>query len=676
MASPLATKSYAALNAPIPASPRINFAQPNHESAMRSPDDTQSSPFMANMPDNENQVSHSLDPLSPTPKSPGGHSSLKMLKIRPSGDHVERPRDQSSRRLSTREKRFPIKISASAENRPAPVPEPAPSPERPQENGTLERAMQIAHQEYSEIDYEDTDAKFDEPNGESNDGGEGNSFADDTAFSNFSAVPDMTMFAKIGHTPSKFAQSKMSSAYTPATLRRPNTFSSTSPTPRRHVPDNFNDTTNLLDFTEQFTNFGASSRRLNSQSQDHTVSNLYNTLQSARTPSPSKFQSHHQTSSRMSNLLDFDIPPAPTPRSMPSITPRELESLKSAMMSEISSLKASLSGKEAEVMSLKNAIGDAEKRVGESFEQLRELEAEKDTWMRRQHDMEQILHSVKEEFMHSERERENLEGRLNESEQRREAAEMMAQEAESKMAAMRAAGGSTGESGSGPKSPTPPSSREIEIAVEKVARELHTLYKGKHETKVQALKTSYQNKWERKVRELENKVDELAGENNELRTGRDATMTGVIPRAQDLEMMEELRSQAARDAQNAKELEARLEGLLQEVQSIKNDNASIRQELEQERVEKGELVAACDELLALQETQQTPAPKVAAQSNGDAGFRTSISRPSGLRAPNFSNLPSKIGESRIGRTAPAADKSRSGSSQSSRPGSGLARYQS
>lgn len=307
------------------------------------------------------------------------------------------------------------------------------------------------------------------------------------------------------------------------------------------------------------------------------------------------------------------------------------------------------------------------------------IEAEKDTWMRRQHDLEQILHNVKEEFMHSERERKVLEGRLNESEQRREAAERMAQEAESKMAAMRAAGGSWRHSGSGPKSPTPPSSREIEIAVEKVARELHTLYKEKHETKVTALKKSYEAKWDRKCKELEHKVDELIREKDELLIGHDANMSDVVPRMQDMEMMEELRSQAARHAQNAKELEARLEGLLQEVQSIKNDNATIRQELEQERIEKGELVAACDELLALQETNQTPAPKAAPTANGDAGFRQSVSRASGLRAPNFSSQPSKswYGESRIGRApASSTDKSRSGSSQSSRPGSGLARYAS
>ena len=151
------------------------------------------------------------------------------------------------------------------------------------------------------------------------------------------------------------------------------------------------------------------------------------------------------SSNRMSNLLDFDIPPAPTPRSMPSITPRELESLKSGFLSEISSLKASLSGREAEVQSLKTAVGDAEKRVGESMEQVREernlkeqLAAEKEEWEKRGREMEAVLRNVKDEIVHGERERDDLEGRLEESERRREAAEMMAQEAESKMAGMKA----------------------------------------------------------------------------------------------------------------------------------------------------------------------------------------------------------------------------------------------
>ena len=69
------------------------------------------------------------------------------------------------------------------------------------------------------------------------------------------------------------------------------------------------------------------------------------------------------------------------------ITPRELETMKSEFQSQITSLKATLSGKEAEVASLKSSASDAERRVGEALEELREgrlriedLEAQKLDW--------------------------------------------------------------------------------------------------------------------------------------------------------------------------------------------------------------------------------------------------------------------------------------------------------
>ncbi|ELR07303.1 hypothetical protein GMDG_02483 [Pseudogymnoascus destructans 20631-21] len=367
---------------------------------------------------------------------------------------------------------------------------------------------------------------------------------------------------------------------------------------------------------------------------------------------------------------------------MPSVTPREVEGLKSALLSEISSLKASLSGKEAEVVFLKSAIGDAEKRAGDGMEMLRDeraareqLEAEKEAWEKRGREMEGVLRNVKEEIVHAEREREDLEGRLDESEKRREAAEGMAQEAESKMAGMRAV---AAQSAAGPGSPGEGAARraagasaahEVEFAVEKVARELHALYKSKHETKVAALKKSYEGRWDRRVKELEAKVEDLGHENDHLRLGRDATMSGVVPRMPVNDVTEELRAQAAMDAQIAKELEARLEGLAQEVQSFKADNAGLREELQQERIEKGELVAACDELLALQEASASV--RGPAVNSGVENLRGSISRASGLRAPNYSA--GAAGESKIrppGGGAGAGDRARSGSGQA-RPGSGL-----
>lgn len=681
MALPLTTKTNTAMNASIP-SPKQHMStnlEPDVE--VDSIDNTPSSPFVMNAFQSENVSRTKLEPLSPSSTSHKGISPLKTLKIRAAAQsEVNRQKERDPRKISAPVKRFPVKINTSTEDRSIQIQEPISTPDEAlRDNEGLTKAIQILEDDYSEIDYDDTECRFEDTILTHHGAGDEEGFADDTAFSTFSAVPDMTMFAKIGHTPTKstaFRQTpRINGTYTPATLRRPMPQELSSPTPR---PQQFNDgdTTNLLmDFTEQFNSFSTSTRRGQaSPARNQTASDLFSQTHNARTPSPNKHrQQQSLPSSRMSNLLDFDIPPAPTPRSMPSVTPRELESLKSALLSEISSLKASLSGKDAEVLSLKSAIGDAEKRAGEGMEQVREerslkeqLEMEKEAWEKRGREMELVLRNVKEEIVHSESEREDLEGRFEESEKRREAAEIMAQEAESKMAGMRAVSTSAmSNDGDGPKTQASSSAHEVEIAVEKVARELHTLYKGKHETKVAALKKSYEGRWDRKVRDLEAKVDELIKENDELRVGCDATMSGVVPRIPAADVTEDLRWQAAKDARNTTELEARVDGLFQEVKSVKEDNASLRFELQQERIEKGELVAACDELLALQEAVPPQHPSV---TTGVENLRGSVSRASGLRAPNFSATSNAYAsESRIGRV----DRTRSGSAQGVRPGSGL-----
>jgi len=686
MASPLSIKTNAAMNKSNP-TPKKHMAFTLHQDAdVDDSEDPPSSPFVENISQSENIAPIKLNASSPSPASRNGNSPLKTLKIRAViCPEINQPKDRSPRKLSSPEKRFPVKVSALTENRPIEIPDPTSSLQDVlRDNEGLTKAIQIMEDEYSEIDYEDTECGFDDTIMTHNGEAEAEGFADETAFSTFSAVPDMTMFAKIGHTPTKLAAfgqtPRINGTYTPATLRGPNIQSAASHTPRRQQANDpiDTDTTNLiLDFTEQFNNFSNSARHPpHSPTKGHTVPELFNYTHNARTPSPKKpRQQQPLTYNRMSNLLDFDIPPPPTPRSMPSVTPRELETLKSALLSEISSLKASLSGKEAEVFSLKNAIGDAEKRVGETMEQVLEerslkeqLEVEKEAWEKRGREMEMVLRNVKEEIVHCETEREDLAGRLEESEKRREAAEMMAQEAESKMAGMRAISGPASSNDNDASKDQPATSgREVEIAVEKVARELHTLYKSKHENKVAALKKSYEGRWDRKVKDLETKVDDLLRENEELRVGRDATMSAVVPRIPGPDATVVLRSQAAKDAQNAKELEARLEGLSQEMHSIKQDNTNLRSELERERIEKGELVAACDELLALQETAPSQHPSL---TTGVENLRGSISRASGLRAPNFSaaSAPnSHANESRIGRV----DRTRSGSAQGVRPGSGL-----
>ncbi|KAI2620274.1 hypothetical protein GGS26DRAFT_570800 [Hypomontagnella submonticulosa] len=621
-------------------------------------------------------------------------SPLKILITKEGNDDTETrsPNKPISRTRSPGKiARFPVKVNSSPSPS-SPSPSPSPSLETPKprveerqisidealrQNEGLANAIKIFEDEETILDDgEDDEGDVtsmsvadqlppDEPAG-----------PDDTmisTFSTFSAVPNLTMFARIGHSPTKFADVNA----TPTAIRtRPDP--SPMRTPRPPVMHESGNTTNLLmDFTEQISGF--SSRYAQQTPSRHQPSGRTPRATVAATP-----QRPH------SNLLDFDIPPLPTPRSIPTITPRELESLKSGFLSEISSLKASLSGKEAEVASLKTAIGDAETRVGQCMEEIREMRAvkealteERESWDKRGREMEAVLRKVKEEILTGQREREELESKLEESEKRREAAEIMAQEAESKMAGMRA-GKATAEVGS-EKSPDKknPGSREVEIAVERVARELHALYKSKHETKVAALKKSYESRWEKKIRELESQVEDLADENEKLRLGRDATMTKVDPNQTIID--EERKVQAVKDSAQIKELSAEIEKLEAVVNSVKVDNQELRQLLEKERVEKGELVMLAEEMMSMQSFVQTEEPRAQPQpqahapparpmvsrpqQGGTETFRTSIgNRTSGLRAPGSIKKPT---ESRIGGIA--HERSKNGGSQGGipRPGSGM-----
>jgi regulator of replication initiation timing len=195
---------------------------------------------------------------------------------------------------------------------------------------------------------------------------------------------------------------------------------------------------------------------------------------------------------------------------------------------------------------------------------------------------------------------------------------------------------------------------EVEIAVERVARELHALYKSKHESKVTALKKSYESRWEKRVHELENKISELVEENERLRASQDTTMFRV-----DSAEVEERKAQAVRDSATIKELNADIQRLEAVVQTVQLDNESLRSMLERERVEKGELVQLAEEMMSMQSfVAQTPKPEPQQQIQRPQSvsrnpherqherepeaktpkrsadhFRSSVSRASGLRAP-------------------------------------------
>ncbi|KAI0185751.1 hypothetical protein EV127DRAFT_440936 [Xylaria flabelliformis] len=610
--------------------------------------------------------------------SGNGLSPLKILASQDLASGEVRSLDKISTAKSPRkwspDKRFPVKVNSSP-----PLEKPNVQPDVQHREITLEDAVADNKDLAQAIRiFEDEDTIMENVDGEGNDtfmstGREQDQVEDDeqagpddtmiSTFSTFSAVPNLTMFARIGHTPTKFANVSA----TPSSRGRSDLSSEETPRPAARRDSAVS--TNLLDFTDQIHNF---SSRYAEQ-----MSNL-------RRGSPTKSLAGTipvTPKQRQNNLLDFDIPPLPTPRSIPTITPRELESLKSGFNSEISSLKASLSGKEAEVLSLKTAVADAEKRVGECMEELREVKAVKEglaeqqeEWEKRGKEMESVLRKVKEEIVRSQCERDQLESKFEESEKRREAAEIMAQEAESKMAAMRAGKVNTDvSSNAANKSPEKnkvPGSREVEIAVEKVSRELHSLYKSKHESKISALKKSYENRWSKKVHELEDKIEELLDENEKLRAGRDATMTKVDPNQTVID--EERKAQAIKDSTQIRELNAEIQKLDAVITSVKSDNQELRVLLEKERVEKGELVQLAEEMMSMQSfchveapPPSPPAAKPQPPPPTTNNFRSSISRPSGLRAPGSVKKPT---DSRIG----GLGSERKAGGGLLRPGSGTA----
>ncbi|MCJ1320562.1 hypothetical protein MMC15_005902 [Xylographa vitiligo] len=545
--------------------------------------------------------------------------------------------------------------------------------------------------------------------------------ADDTCFSTFSAVPntDMTMFARIGQSPIKSSPASPtrsarhrngqrtpahSRPTTPGTMRQREYDAEllpSSPTPRHRYTNTADDTMNLLEFTGQLNDIAPSFRSPHHTSprKPQLKHDFTGYPASHRLRSPTRdgfFPASPAEARHLTNLLDFDLPPAPTPRSIPTITARELESLKSSFNSQISSLRASLSGKEAEIMSLKGAKDDAEQRVGEALEQIRELrdskedlQAEKGDWEKRDKEMQLVLRGVKEQIMCNEKEREELYTKSKDLERRCDEAETRASEAESKVAGLEA-GNSAPASLQGEGHPadisTPGSgsNKAVEVAVEKVARELHTLYKAKHETKVSALKKSYEARWEKRLRDLQAKLDEAMRENDELRVGRDATMSGLVPpsidarsephseppsyneieeaqKLEDLQLLVDMKAQLESLATEIDTLRGEHAALEAELESARRESAALQDELNNSRRENSELVGAVEQMLSLdvasvpvptsQPVSQPPLPHATSSMGvaGEVGFKASVaSRASGLKGPGFGTVGASGGEGRFG----------------------------
>ena len=382
---------------------------------------------------------------------------------------------------------------------------------------------------------------------------------------------------------------------------------------------------------------------------------------------------------RRNHLLDFDLEPLATPRSIPSVTPRELESLRSELSSQICSLSATLSGKEAEVLALKRSITDAEVRVGNTSEELRNekslrenLEQERQNWDQRGREMENVLREIRQEIMVGEHERDKLRKQTEEAEKRTEEMEVRVVELQTRLDSANRRTTlpptSSPKKGNGlSEEPSTPSihgngvsgmdiNEAVREATERVARDLHALYKSKHETKVAALKKSYEARWEKKVKNLE---DELKAANMEvmnLKTERDATMSGplaspaVVEEQQQKQQWLDEQARRSEDLLRDKEqmeadrkaLRAKIEGLESELQSVKQRTDSLREQLATERLEKGELVAQVDLFLALGDDPST-APKHNELARGEPGIRSVSSDSIPMPSSSSYSLPKTIG---------------------------------
>ncbi|ETI22242.1 hypothetical protein G647_06315 [Cladophialophora carrionii CBS 160.54] len=372
------------------------------------------------------------------------------------------------------------------------------------------------------------------------------------------------------------------------------------------------------------------------------------------TPAGQRHSMYGAASGLGMDLLDIDLEPMATPRSIPTITPRELETLRSELQSRISGLEATLSGKEAEVMALKRAVTDAEVRVGKTSEELRneratreEVEHAKEDLERRTREMEEVLREVKQNIFLEEREKEKLRKQAEEAERKTEEHEVRILELQASLDTLRSERVKSTMSPEKTDAPaTPGMSADIDFAVkdatEKVARELHALYKGKHERKVADLKVSYEKRWIKQVEQLRAELKASQDEVLRLQTEKEATMSGVIPgQSEAIHKMEgqieELRRWNEENSAEKKMLEAETAGLRSQVESLTSETESLRKEIEQERVEKGDLVAQVDLFLAIsaqqeeqraiQQPQQPVSPPRSEDGNGRPNSASAVASP-------------------------------------------------
>ncbi|RPB25362.1 hypothetical protein L211DRAFT_867337 [Terfezia boudieri ATCC MYA-4762] len=447
--------------------------------------------------------------------------------------------------------------------------------------------------------------------------------------------PQTPIRSSITDSPTPRAPSSM--ARLSRTSSRSSIFSMISPSsPSRHAANSSirpfqerDQSTQLLidDFTAQFNAVNQPPEQR--QTPNHHAHSSRGSISDLFSPQPLKSRSattetpiRRSTAGTPDNnrfFIDFDIPPPPTPRSIPSVTLREVEKLKSGFLTQFGELKAQLSGKDAEVLNLRESLREAESRCGDLREEVETLEQGKA-------DVEGILAKFRAQaqaqFEEARREwdeeRERVVTDANEAREKFEAEiemvrvqfgemERMSNEAREKEERMRQELEATKKEMEIVRSNTPApaytpidpiANRQAPCAncanggggasggaskeeVDRIAKELHVLYKQKHETKVAALKKSYEQRWEKKVKALESEIE---------------TLKATPPQ-----------TQPAKTITEVEKLNSKIQALTQELEDVKaqnenkkGENKQLKEQVQKERREKGELVGAVEEMLALQ----------------------------------------------------------------------------
>lgn len=379
-------------------------------------------------------------------------------------------------------------------------------------------------------------------------------------------------------------------------------------------------------------------------------SNSSNSSSRPKTPSsPSKRPLPPSTPTESKFLLDFDIPPPATPRSIPSITPREVETLKSEYLTQLAGLKAEIKGKQVMVQDLKEAVGDAERRCGVYREELDNLKGELEDALNVQRQLEEKLGRVRGMIQELERNVAEAESAKRAAEEKAERAEKSEEEGRrineemgrkmqmlenlhdeekvkrrklevevDKLRTEVASAKNTPGPNTAAQAPSPTTgggtSKE---EVDRIAKELHLLYKQKHETKVAALKKSYEARWQKKIIEQEKTIAQLqetvanqknmGGQNTTIAQQQETITKQQKVLAQQEREIETLTKKAEMANSSAPvsdvaadESKKLVENLNSELGELKKENAVLKKDLEKERKEKGELVGAVEEMLILQ----------------------------------------------------------------------------